>query len=99
MIEIFHANVYRVVMLSIKQDLADMMAKGSKTKWGNLIGYLLLPFNIALQDDPLEYVRQAKAAIDRKKLSREAICTYSCAELVLRTFGAKVRTHAHYLHN
>ncbi|KAG7973721.1 hypothetical protein I3843_06G010700 [Carya illinoinensis] len=72
------------------QDLADMMAKGSKTKWGNLIGYLLLPFNIALQDDPLEYVRQAKAAIDRKKLSREAICTYSCAELVLRTFGAKV---------
>lgn len=76
-----------------------MMAKGSKTRWGNLIGYLLLPFNIALQEDPLNYVRQAKAAIDRKKLSREAIITYLCAELVLRTFGAKVRTYVHYLLN
>jgi hypothetical protein len=77
-------------MLSNKQDLADMMAKGSKTRWGNLIGYILLPFSIALQDDPLDYVRQAKATIDRKKLSLEAILTFVCAELVLRIFGVKV---------
>ncbi|XP_059457512.1 wax ester synthase/diacylglycerol acyltransferase 11-like isoform X2 [Corylus avellana] len=73
------------------QDLADMMAKGSKCRWGNLIGYILLPFTIALQDDPLDYVRQAKATIDRKKLSLEAILTFVCAELVLRIFGVKQR--------
>ncbi|KAE8077680.1 hypothetical protein FH972_016220 [Carpinus fangiana] len=71
------------------QDLADMMAKGSRTRWGNLIGYILLPFSIALQEDPLDYVRQAKATIDRKKLSLEAILTFVCAELVLRIFGVK----------
>ncbi|KAB1205029.1 O-acyltransferase WSD1 [Morella rubra] len=72
------------------QELADMMAKGSKTRWGNLIGYMLLPFNIALHDDPLDYVQQAKATVDRKKLSLEAICTFLSAELVLRVFGVKV---------
>ncbi|KAG2700728.1 hypothetical protein I3843_06G010300 [Carya illinoinensis] len=60
------------------QDMADMMAKGSKIRWGNLIGYMFLPFTIALQDDPLDYVRKAKAAIDRKKLSLEPIFTNTC---------------------
>ncbi|XP_062148270.1 wax ester synthase/diacylglycerol acyltransferase 5-like isoform X2 [Alnus glutinosa] len=66
------------------QDLADMMAKGSKARWGNLIGYILLPFTIALQDNPLDYVRQAKATIDRKKLSLEAICTFVAAAITHR---------------
>ena len=44
-----------------------MMEKGTKAKWGNCIGSVLLPFAIALRDDPLDYVRQAKATIDRKK--------------------------------
>ncbi|XP_050251517.1 wax ester synthase/diacylglycerol acyltransferase 5-like isoform X2 [Quercus robur] len=72
------------------QALANMMEKGSKTRWGNLIGYILLPFTIALQDDPLDYVRTAKATIDRKKHSLESICTFSGGVLVLRTFGVKV---------
>jgi hypothetical protein len=79
------------------QDLADMMAKGSKARWGNLIGYILLPFTIALQDNPLDYVRQAKATIDRKKLALEAICTFVSAELVLRIFGVKVSIYI-YIH-
>ncbi len=78
-------------MLCMKQALADMMAKGSKTRWGNLIGYILLPFTIALQDNPLDYVLQAKATIDRKKRSLEAICTFSSGQLILRTFGVKVQ--------
>ncbi|GMN44405.1 hypothetical protein TIFTF001_013604 [Ficus carica] len=69
------------------QALADMMAKNSKAKWGNLLGYLLLPFNIALQDDPLDYVRQAKAIMDRKKHSYEAPCTYFCARLLQKVVG------------
>ncbi|KAM3681970.1 hypothetical protein ACB098_12G037100 [Castanea mollissima] len=74
------------------QALANMMEKGSKTRWGNLIGYILLPFTIALQDDPLDYVRKAKATIDRKKCSLESICTFSGAVLILRTFGVKALT-------
>ncbi|XP_025012691.2 wax ester synthase/diacylglycerol acyltransferase 11 [Ricinus communis] len=75
------------------QTLAELMSKESnqaKWGWGNRIGYIVLPFRIALQDDPLEYIRQAKAAIDRKKLSLEAICTYRIAKLVLTIFGVKV---------
>ncbi|KAL5568354.1 hypothetical protein UlMin_024929 [Ulmus minor] len=72
------------------QALADMMSKKSKTKWGNLIGYLLLPFTIALQENPLDYVRTAKATIDRKKHSFEAICTHFCAQLLLRTIGVEL---------
>ncbi|KAM4076106.1 hypothetical protein ACJW30_12G038000 [Castanea mollissima] len=74
------------------QALANMMEKGSKTRWGNLIGYILLPFTIALQDDPLDYVRKAKATIDRKKRSLESICTFSGGVLILRTFGVKALT-------
>ncbi|KAJ0101389.1 hypothetical protein Patl1_05140 [Pistacia atlantica] len=72
------------------QVLADMMEKGSKGGWGNRIGYVLLPFKIGLQNDPLEYVRGAKATIDRKKLSLEALCTFSTAKLVLKAFGYRV---------
>ncbi|AES58773.1 putative transferase [Medicago truncatula] len=72
------------------QDLADMMAEKGKARWGNKMGYIIFPFNIALQEDPLEYVRQAKATIDRKKQSLEAICSYACAKLVLNLFGVKI---------
>lgn len=70
-----------------------MMAKKSKAKWGNGLGYIILPFSIALEEDPLEYVRRAKATIDRKKHSLEAICTHVCAKLVLNLFGVKVYLH------
>ena len=70
--------------------LSDMMEKDTEAKWGNWIGYVLLPFTIGLREDPLDYVRQAKATIDRKKHSFEAIFTFSVAELVLKIFGIKV---------
>ncbi|XP_042984578.1 wax ester synthase/diacylglycerol acyltransferase 11-like isoform X2 [Carya illinoinensis] len=73
-----------------KQDMADMMAKRLKTRWGNLIGYMFLPFTISLQDDPLDYVRKAKATIDRKKLSLEPIFTSMCIGFAFRIFGNKV---------
>ncbi|TXG66555.1 hypothetical protein EZV62_007830 [Acer yangbiense] len=72
------------------QELADMMAKESKGRWGNCIGYVLIPFKIGLEKDPLDYVRKAKATIDRKKLSLEALCTYSIAQFVINIFGFKV---------
>ncbi|XP_062120129.1 wax ester synthase/diacylglycerol acyltransferase 5-like [Humulus lupulus] len=90
-----HIRLSATILVNLRptigiEALADMMAKNSKTKWGNWIGYLLLPFNIALQDDPLDYVRQAKAIVDRKKHSFEAICTYFCAQLLLKILGAEL---------
>ncbi|XP_071932758.1 wax ester synthase/diacylglycerol acyltransferase 11-like [Coffea arabica] len=71
------------------QVLADMMEKDAEAKWGNWIGFVLLPYKIALRDDPLDYVREAKATIDRKKNSLEAVYTFSIADLVLKFFGVK----------
>lgn len=55
------------------QDLAKMMEKGSKSRWGNSIGYVLFPLWIRLEKDMLEYIRRAKTTMDRKKLSLEPL--------------------------
>ncbi|XP_021288579.1 O-acyltransferase WSD1-like isoform X2 [Herrania umbratica] len=52
--------------------LGEMLKKNSKAQWGNKIGYVLFPFTIALKDNPLDYIRDVKAAMDRKKASLEA---------------------------
>lgn len=67
-----------------------MMEKNTKAKWGNWFGYVLLPFTIALKDDPLDYIRQAKATIDRKKHSFEALGSFLIAGFVYNFFGFKV---------
>ncbi|XP_062091402.1 wax ester synthase/diacylglycerol acyltransferase 11-like [Humulus lupulus] len=72
------------------QSLADMMEKNSKAKWGNWIGYVLLTFTIGLYDDPLDYIRKAKATIDRKKHSLEALCTFSISRIIFAIFGVKI---------
>ncbi|CAO2835477.1 unnamed protein product [Amaranthus hypochondriacus] len=72
------------------QALADMMEKDAEVKWGNALGYVLLPFKLGLHDDPLNYVRQAKTTVDKKKHSLEAIYTFFMAEIVIKFFGSKV---------
>ncbi|XP_044512232.1 wax ester synthase/diacylglycerol acyltransferase 6-like [Mangifera indica] len=72
------------------QELADMMKKGTKAKWGNQIGYLIYPFTIALRDNPLGYLREAKAAMDRKKASLEASFSYFLAKYFLKFGGMKM---------
>ncbi|KAK1556035.1 hypothetical protein Q3G72_034892 [Acer saccharum] len=74
------------------QELADMMKKNSSARWGNRIGYLLFPFTIALRDDPLDYLREAKATMDRKKASLEASYSYFMAKYFLKFCGLKVAT-------
>ncbi|OVA00981.1 O-acyltransferase [Macleaya cordata] len=71
------------------QALADMMDEKTDAKWGNLLGYVLFPFTISIRDNPLDYVREAKALIDRKKNSYEALYTYFISEIVLKLFGIK----------
>ncbi|TXG47765.1 hypothetical protein EZV62_027059 [Acer yangbiense] len=71
------------------QELADMMKKNSFARWGNHIGYILFPFTIALRDDPLDYLREAKATMDRKKASLEALYSYFMAKYFLKFCGLK----------
>ncbi|XP_050236442.1 wax ester synthase/diacylglycerol acyltransferase 11-like isoform X2 [Mercurialis annua] len=75
------------------QSLETLMSKESKQKkwgWGNKFGYMVLPFETALQNEPLDYVRQAKATVDRKKDSLEALCSFRIATLIVNIFGAEV---------
>ncbi|KAM3326532.1 wax ester synthase/diacylglycerol acyltransferase 11 [Capsicum chacoense] len=76
------------------EDLADMMEKGSKGKrgWGNWFGFVLLPFKIALRDNPFDYVKEAKATADRKKKSFEALITLTMAQIIIKFLGIKVAT-------
>ncbi|CAN6306583.1 unnamed protein product [Urochloa humidicola] len=76
------------------QQLAKMMESGKHNdlKWGNRLGYIVLPFKIVKHDDPLDYVRDAKKTVDRKKHSFEAIATHLIAETVTKLFGIEVST-------
>ncbi|XP_074281673.1 wax ester synthase/diacylglycerol acyltransferase 11-like isoform X2 [Silene latifolia] len=72
--------------------LAERMASDveGRWKWENAVGYVILPFNIAIRDDPLDYIRDAKATIDKKKCSLEVPCTYDIAMVLLKIFGLPV---------
>ncbi|KAI7731651.1 hypothetical protein M8C21_020330 [Ambrosia artemisiifolia] len=69
--------------------LVESMKSGTLGRWGNQIGYVLLPFPIGLRSNPLDYVKEAKAVIDRKKVSLEPLFAYFVANLVLKLFGIK----------
>ncbi|CAH8339032.1 unnamed protein product [Eruca vesicaria subsp. sativa] len=85
-----HEIPKRIRLRSALLDLADMMANGSKCKWGNMIGYIVFPFSIGLQKDPLEHLRRAKKIIDRKKNSLEAALTFIVGKFMIKAFGVKV---------
>ncbi|KAF3522049.1 hypothetical protein F2Q69_00048394 [Brassica cretica] len=71
------------------KDLANMMTKGSKCRWGNFIGTIIFPLWIKSENDPLEYVRRAKATMDRKKISLEAFLFYGIIKFTLNFLGGK----------
>ncbi|XP_059634370.1 wax ester synthase/diacylglycerol acyltransferase 11-like [Cornus florida] len=66
------------------------MIKSKEERWGNKIGIVLLPLRIGFQEGPLDYVRDAKLVMDRKKASLEANFAYFSAKLVIKFFGSKV---------
>ncbi|KAM3247725.1 wax ester synthase/diacylglycerol acyltransferase 11 [Capsicum annuum] len=70
--------------------LAEMMEKKSKAKWGNKVGYVLTRLPISLPDNPLDYIRQAKTIIDKKKLSLESRFSFAAAKLTQDIFGSQV---------
>jgi hypothetical protein len=64
--------------------------KSGDVGWGNQLGYIILPFQVEMHDDPLVYVRKAKKTLDRKKRSLEMVFTCKISELFLKLFGMKV---------
>ncbi|CAN6363567.1 unnamed protein product [Urochloa humidicola] len=74
------------------QELAHMMesSKQNGVNWGNKIGQIILPFHIAMHDDPLEYVSIAKKIVDRKKHSLEVFFTHGIGKRVTKLLGVKV---------
>lgn len=71
-------------------NLAEMMkGKGSGARWGNCLGYVVMPFPILKCKDPLEYIRKGKAIAERKKKSLEAFLTNKAAFWVVKLFGIK----------
>ncbi|KAG6412616.1 hypothetical protein SASPL_125299 [Salvia splendens] len=72
------------------EDLAEMLEKEELNgMWGNVVAIVLLPFTIALQDDPLTYIRKAKSTMDRKKLSLAHQCACITMKLTTSFFGIK----------
>uniref|UniRef100_J3L4H2 O-acyltransferase WSD1 C-terminal domain-containing protein n=1 Tax=Oryza brachyantha TaxID=4533 RepID=J3L4H2_ORYBR len=69
----------------------DMINSGreDEVKWGNALGFIILPFFIGMHSDPLDYVRKAKKVVDRKKSSLEVVFTHLSAEVILKLFGLK----------
>ncbi|XP_044959370.1 wax ester synthase/diacylglycerol acyltransferase 11-like [Hordeum vulgare subsp. vulgare] len=66
--------------------------KRKEVTWGNKLGYIILPFYLAMHEDPLAYIRKAKKVLDRKKRSLEVIFTYKVAQIFMKVFGVKVGT-------
>ncbi|CAH2066863.1 unnamed protein product [Thlaspi arvense] len=69
------------------EDLANMMAKGSKCRWGNSLGYVLIPLQMKPEGDILEYVREAKITMERKKNSLEPLFSSVLLKLTMEVFG------------
>ncbi|KAK1660890.1 hypothetical protein QYE76_049049 [Lolium multiflorum] len=77
--------------------MATMMKSGkyNTAQWGNRLGYMILPFHIAKNRDPLEYVLKATEVAGRKKSSMESIFTFWSGLVIMKIFGIKALT-IHY---
>ncbi|CAH9079806.1 unnamed protein product [Cuscuta epithymum] len=81
------------------QDMTKLMSSSkSGTRWGNKIGFMLLPvyhFHKA-SNDPLQFVKRAKSMIDKKKLSLEALCSYKIGDFIMSFLGVKLASMLNY---
>ncbi|XP_019091450.1 PREDICTED: O-acyltransferase WSD1 [Camelina sativa] len=80
------------VAVNLRQDIgiqpvADMLAKGSKCRWGNYVTLAFVPFSISLETDPLVPLLKAKSIMDRMKHSFCAVVHYSIINVILNIFG------------
>ncbi|RDY04880.1 O-acyltransferase WSD1, partial [Mucuna pruriens] len=80
------------------QELSNLMRSNSGARWGNKFGMILLPiyYHRSNTSEPLEYLKRAKAMIDRKKRSLEASFSYKIGDLVMSTLGPKFASLLNY---
>lgn len=79
------------------QDLSKLMNSDSGISWGNKFGMLLLPvYYHRGSSDPIQFVKRAKAMIDKKKLSLEGPFSYNIGNLIMSFFGAKIACLLNY---
>ncbi|XP_047974149.1 wax ester synthase/diacylglycerol acyltransferase 11-like isoform X2 [Salvia hispanica] len=84
------AVVFNLRQSPTVEDLAEMMEKEELNgMWGNFIGIVILPFTIKMEDDPLAYIRRAKATMDQKKLSLGHKLAFVVMKLTMLLFGIK----------
>ncbi|KAM0870094.1 hypothetical protein ACQ4PT_040245 [Festuca glaucescens] len=62
----------------------------TKVEAGNKLSSLICPFHIALHDDPLQHVRNAKRLMRRKKSSLEVMLTQVVGEFLVKYFYVKI---------
>ncbi|KAJ0232016.1 hypothetical protein HA466_0294880 [Hirschfeldia incana] len=79
----------KVVKNAMNMDLAKMMEKRSTSRWGNSIGYAIIPLWMRSENDIFEYIRRAKTIMDRKKRSLEPLFSYVLLKLTVEVFGFK----------
>ncbi|KAL5788281.1 hypothetical protein ACOSP7_005230 [Xanthoceras sorbifolium] len=79
------------------QELCDLMKSNTGSEWGNKFGMLLLPvYYHKTGGNPLDYLKRAKAMIDRKKQSLEAHFSYNIGDFLMSWFGPKVACMLNY---
>ncbi|KAK8518837.1 hypothetical protein V6N13_017895 [Hibiscus sabdariffa] len=72
------------------QELSNLLKDNSEARWGNRFGFILLPvFYEKVGNDPLKYLKRAKAMVDRKKNSLEAYFSYWIGDLAMTLLGSK----------
>ncbi|MBA0667306.1 hypothetical protein Goklo_000412 [Gossypium klotzschianum] len=91
-----------VAMVNIRphpglQDLSKLMKSNTKARWGNKFGVILIPvYYHKGGNDPLEYLKRAKAMVDKKKHSLEAYFSYKIGDLVMSLLGPKYACMLNY---
>lgn len=78
------------------QELSKMLRGDPDARWGNDMGYVLIPLCLKKFKDPLDSVRNAKALSDRKKTSLEAYLTYKITLWIMKLLGTKIAADLHY---
>ncbi|MBA0729138.1 hypothetical protein Golax_020446 [Gossypium laxum] len=91
-----------VAMVNIRpqpglQDLSKLMKSNTKARWGNKFGVILIPvYYHKGGNDPLEYLKRAKAMVDKKKHSLEAYFSYKIGDLIMSLLGPKYACMLNY---
>ncbi|KAI3878641.1 hypothetical protein MKW92_041501 [Papaver armeniacum] len=81
------------------QDMSELVKNKSVSSWwGNKFGFILLPIyhHKNVDNDPLRYVKRAKAMLDKKKLSLEAHFSYTIGNIVMSLLGTKAAMLLNY---